>query len=299
VSYDLFFRSRSPEMRFSCEDFVRYFMQRPWYEAKESQAVYWNEDSGVYFYFEYSERSGDSEVGHESDSSLLPVTFSLNYFRPHPFGLEAELEVAAFIEAFDLTVSDPQVSGMGDGEYSKEGFLRGWNAGNAVSYQAILSHYPSRRFLTLPSSRIEAFWRWNFNRKARQIEIGNTAFVPRIFFFDIGGEVQTGVAWVGGMPILLPFVDLVFVIRQRLASPQSGFRPTEDIVVFSWRELESIIRRFRKISGELEAYELCYEVTPMDIERAVFEKQPPAKMPERIAFDQVLNRELLEQARGS
>ena len=34
--------------------------------------------------------------------SLFPVSFNLNYFRPHVFSLEAEPELAAFVESFDL-----------------------------------------------------------------------------------------------------------------------------------------------------------------------------------------------------
>jgi hypothetical protein len=275
---------------------VQHFTERPHYEVKESQAWYSNEDSGVYFTFDFHERDNDSEAEDERDPSRIPVAFNLNYFRPHAFGLEAELEVAAFVREFDLTVSDPQMSGMGDGEYSPEGFIRGWNAGNAFGYHAILSQDSAQTFLTLPASQIEALWRWNFDREIRQNEIGDTAFVPRIFFFDAGGKVQTAVAWGDGMPVLLPAVDLVLVPRQRLA-PRRWFRSKDDIVVFPWRELEPIVGRFRQRSGEPSFYELFYEATPSDIERAIREKQPPAEMPKGVAFDRILDRELLEQAK--
>jgi hypothetical protein len=297
VSYDLFFRSRSPDSPFSRDDFVRHLTGRSRYQVKESQAWYSNEDSGVYFAFDYSVRDEDPGAEDESDSSLIPVAFNLNYFRPHAFGLEAEPEVAAFVRAFNLRVSDPQMSGMGDGEYSAEGFLSGWNASNAFGYRTIVSQDLEQTFLTLPSSRIKALWRWNFDREERQNEIADTAFVPRIFFFDAGGKVQTGVAWGDGIPILLPSVDLVLAPRQRLA-PRSWFRSKEDIVVFSWPELDSILRPFRKRSGELDSFELFYEATPTEIERVFRAKPPPPDMPKGVAFDQILDRELLEQARG-
>lgn len=168
MSYDLFFRSRLPESRFSRDDFVRHFTGRLRYEVKESQAWYSNEDSGVYFAFDYSERGEDPDKEDETDSSLIPVAFNLNYFRPHAFGLEAEPEVAAFVREFDLTVSDPQMSGMGDGEYSTEGFLRGWNVGNTFGYRAILSQDSGQTSLSLPSSQIEVLWRWNFGGTAER-----------------------------------------------------------------------------------------------------------------------------------
>jgi hypothetical protein len=297
VSYDLFFRSRSPTSRFSRDDFVRHFTGRPHYEVNESQAWYCNEDSGVYFAFDFIERDKVPEAEEESDSCSIPVAFNLNYFRPHAFGLEAEPEVAAFVHAFNLTVSDPQMSGMGDGEYSAEGFLRGWNAGNAFGYRAMISQDHAQTFLTLPSSRIEALWRWNFNRELVQVDIADKAFVPRIFFFEADRNVQTAVAWGDGIPILLPAVDLVLVPRQRLA-PRRWFRSNDDIVVFTWRELEPIVRRFRQRSSEPSSHELFYEATPSDIERAIREKQPPAEMPKGVDFDQILDREVLEQAKG-
>lgn len=297
MSYDLFFRSRSPGSRLSRDDFMRHFAGRPRYEVMESQAWYSNEDSGVYFSFEYSVRDDDPHGEDESDATLAPVSFNLNFFRPHTFGLEAEPEVSAFVREFSLTVSDPQLSGMGDGEYSAEGFLRGWNAGNEFGYRAMLSQDSAQPFLTLPWSRIEALWRWNYDRETRQNEISDTAFVPRIFFFDVAGKVQTGVAWGDGIPILLPAVDLVLVPRQRLA-PRRWFRSKDDIVVFSWSELDSILPHYRKRSGEPDCYELFYEATSAEIERIIREKHPPSDMPKGVAFDQVLDRELLEQARG-
>jgi hypothetical protein len=297
MSYDLFFRSRSRGSRLSRDDFAHYFTGRPRYELKESQALYSNEDSGVYFAFDYSERNDGSDGEDTTDQSLLPVAFNLNYFRPHPFGLEAEPEVASFVGEFDLTVSDPQTSGMGDGEHSKDGFLRGWNAGNAFAYRAILSQASAQRFLTLPSSRIRVIWRWNIDRNKRQNDVGDSAFVPRIFCIDAGGEVQTGVAWGDGIPILLPVVDRVLAPRQELA-PRRWFRSREDIVVFPWQELEPIARRFRKNPGEMESHELFYESTPPDIERVIREKQPTTEMLQMVPFDQVLDQELMEQARG-
>lgn len=296
MSYDLFFRSRLPGVGFSQEDFTNYFGNRPRYELNESQAWYKHKNSGVYFVFEFNESQDNPDEEDEVDSSLIPVAFNLNYIRPHPFGLEAEIEVAAFVKAFDLTVSDPQMSGMGEGEYSEDGFLRGWNAGNEFGYRATFSRDPLQAVHTLSSARIEACWRWNFDSERRQDELGDDVFVPRILFFNQSGEVQTGAAWGDGIPILLPVVDLVLVPRHRLA-PQKWFRSKDDIVVFTWAELASLTQHFRKLTGDPDAYELFYESTPPEIEQAIRQKQPPKELPKGIAFDHILNRELVEQAR--
>lgn len=298
MGYDLNFRSRIPGTTLAHDDFVSHFASRANYEVSESQAWYANEDTGVYFTFDFNEECDDVAEEPDDVPPLLPVAFNLNYRRPSAFGLEAATELAAFVQRFDLLVSDPQISGMGDGEYSEAGFLRGWNAGNAVGYRSVASEEAVPDALTLPTSQIESLWRWNFNRNKRQDQVGEGAFVPRVFLFNDGGRVLTGVAWADGIPILLPRVDLVLVPRDRLA-PRKWLRSQKDLVVFSWAEIEPLVQRFRCESGSPSAYELFYETSPPEIERAIREKTPPKNAPTGFAFDQVLNRELLEEAKNS
>lgn len=298
MSYGLNFRSRIPGTTLPHVDFVSYFATRAIYEVNESQAWYANEDTGVYFTFDFSEDANDVAEASDDVPPLLPVAFKLNHLRPSAFGLEAAPELAAFVQRFDLLVSDPQISGMGDGDYSEAGFLRGWNAGNAVGYRSLASDEARPDALTLPTSQIESLWRWNFDRNKRQDQVGEGAFVPRVFFFNDGGRVLTGVAWADGIPILLPDVDVVLVPRDRLA-PRKRLRSQKDVVVFSWAELEPLVQRFRCESGSPIAYELFYETTPPEIDRVIREKALPKEAPTGLPFDQVLNRELLEEAKTS
>src|SRR6266481_6601745 len=105
MSYDLYFRSRTPGRMISQEQFTNYFRGRRHYEIKETQAWYSNDNTGIYFSMDFGEPGETSEEGR--DSSLLRASFNMNYFRPHVFGLEAEPEVAAFVDHFDSTVFDP------------------------------------------------------------------------------------------------------------------------------------------------------------------------------------------------
>src|SRR5262245_29767647 len=147
MSYDLYFKSRSGEPSVSAEDFASFFRARPNYEVSEQQAIYQNEATGVYFIFDI----GDEE-SEEEEPGLLPLSFNLNYLRPHIFGLEAELELSTLVKQFDLLVSDAQIDGMNEGEYSADGFLRGWNTGNEFGYQSILSQSPDHQPMTLPTA---------------------------------------------------------------------------------------------------------------------------------------------------
>ncbi len=56
----------------------------------------------------------------------------MNFYRPHFFALEALPELEVFVEAFDLTVEDPQVGGMGEREFVGFLFGSGWSEGNRL-----------------------------------------------------------------------------------------------------------------------------------------------------------------------
>jgi hypothetical protein len=119
MSYDLLFKPRKG--LFNQVDLSGYFSRRQGYKINRSQAIYGNEDTGVYFQF-------DSQAVNEGPAEdHSPVAFNINYFRPSYFILEAELEVSAFVREFELKISDPQIGGMGEGEYRSDLLVSGWN----------------------------------------------------------------------------------------------------------------------------------------------------------------------------
>jgi hypothetical protein len=297
VAYDLQFRALVSSPRLSWQDFVSYFSGRPNYKVSTSEAWYANDDSGVAFGFELVQPPEDTGANDDHALRLLPVSFHVNYFRPHPFALEAVDEVSSFVLAFDLMVSDPQVAGGGTGEFSRAGFLHGWNARNERYCRALLAEHPTARVFCLPSRQVEAYWRWNLRRKTRQSELGDKAFVPRVFFFDVDGDVRTGVAWGDGIAMLFPVVDLVIVPRRRLA-PRRLLRRKDDMIVLTWSDVESIVRRFPQRAEDPVCYELFYEALPPDIERLILAKEPPVALPRSIPFDSVLDQEVVASARN-
>jgi hypothetical protein len=290
MSYDLFFKQRNAGPAPTTSDFAEYFSGRSNYESGEGQMIYQNEATGVYFIFDIGEQE-DEEPG------LLPVTFNLNYFRPHIFGLEAEPELTAFVRQFDLTVFDPQTDGMGDGEYSPEGFLRGWNTGNAFGYRSILQQNPNEKLLTLPTAWIEACWRWNLAKDELQNQFGEDVFVPRYLFLQREGRAVPTVVWPDGIPIAIPQAELVLIQRKDVL-PKRFFRSVEDVVWADWETVREIVEQYPLEQGALPYRLLNYPSVPEEIVTWLKQLQPSNEEIEAIGTDKILNAELVQQILG-
>ena len=284
MSYDLYI-TPSKQKR-DKKVFENHFAERRWWTVKTTergaQAWYENEDSGVYFSFDWS-----------SDG----VALNVNYFRPSFFGLEAADEVTAFVEAFGATIKDPQSEGMAEGPYSRDGFLRGWNAGNKFGHHSILSQVAgSQTFHTVPAARLQALWRWNYQRE-RAADYLNTlemlpCFIPKVTPVIVGGALRTIVIWDATIPILLPDVDAILVPRQQGLGMVE--RTALDAALAEWRirpaddELEGDMRL------GLPAREVVFDndAVPPAITRAVAKHATPWAG-EGIGWDQIHDAELM------
>ena len=175
MSYDLYFTT--PKV--SRADFEGYFATRPNYEVANDEAMYGNDDTGVYFSFMHNDGPPEDE-----DDFDYTVAFNMNYYRPHFFALEAEPEIRAFVDRFSCGVHDDQMDGMGEGAYSREGFLSGWNGGNEFAHRAFLSSEgeptPPDHVWSKPTDELERIWQWNHAKESRQNLIQEDIFIPRI-----------------------------------------------------------------------------------------------------------------------
>src|SRR5688500_8391529 len=114
MSYDLFFEAGAGK-KLDKKSFAAHFRARRHYEVDNGQAIYQNENTGVYFILD------------EPEDGV--VAMNLNLYRPHTFGLEAVVEIEAFAKAFDATVVDPQRDAE-PGPFEREPFLRSYNEAN-------------------------------------------------------------------------------------------------------------------------------------------------------------------------
>jgi hypothetical protein len=291
MSYDLFFQLREGAAAPDVKALAAYFKERKNYQVSKEQALYQNEITGVYFIFDLG-ASEDSEL-----ANAAPVNFVLNYFRPHIFGLEAEPEVRALVEHFGFLVSDPQVGGMGDGEYSTEGFLSGWNQGNEFGYHSIMSQHPDQNIPTLPTAQIESCWRWNLEHDALQEELGEDIFVPRLMFIQWQGRVVSTVVWPDAIPSAMPQADMVLIPRKTIL-PKKFLRHPEDLVIASWAEVMPILEVFPLRTGTLPYRCMEYSIPPESVVSFLRALQPTAEKVEAIPADKVLNAELVAKVRA-
>lgn len=290
MSYDLYFKSRDLEAKIGAEELAAYFGKRENFQVNGSQAFYQNETTGVYFIFDL----GDVESEEQPD--LLPVSFSLNYYRPHIFGLEAGMELNSFVKAFDLFVSDPQIDGMGEGEYSTERFLAGWNSGNEMAYRSLLQQQPNENPPMLSTAKIERCWRWNLARAGLQEKLGEDIFVPRFSFLLWDGGIVSTVVWPDGIPCAIPESDTLFIPRKTIL-PKRFFRSVEDQVVARRQELSSLLEQFPLEQGALPFRMLKYSAPPASVVSSIRDLKAIKEKPTGISVDKILNSELVVKAR--
>ncbi len=218
--------------------------------------------------------------------------WNINYFRPSYFILEAEPEVSEFVKAFDLTVSDPQEGGMGEGEYRKDLLISGWNQGNEFGCSAMLKH-PKRQedVATLPSAMLHQVWKWNLGRKTLQEHIGNEQFVASVMFLRYENRTVSFATWIDAIPTVLPRVEMILIGRNKLARRRFLLK-RNDIALASWEQANQAIQ-IEKYPAIGMGYSLKYDNPPAEIVEFVKGLTAYSDTLAGLPADQVLDRELV------
>ncbi len=303
MSYDLEFLVPKGSAAPTPADYRAHFRSRPWYTKKGRQFAYFNEDTGVYFSFDLA--AAGAKGGRRRGPLPAGLYFNVNYCRPHVFGLEAAIELTALVERFGLQVDDPQEDGMGRGAWSVEGFLRGWDLGNLAGHAAaalgLAGPAPRLGSDSLPRARLEAAWRWNHGRRRLQAELGDGIFVPPVHFIRHEGLVRTLVGWGDAIPQAVPKVDLLLLIRRRLAAPRRrGGEP--ELCLAPYAELQAL-KLGRRVRHDPPYLLFDHDEAPRPLVRLFQRHQPLAGKLEGLVPDRVLTCDVLAQvgppSRGS
>lgn len=287
MSYDLFFRFREGGPRCSRRKVLSHFLNRPHYEmTDEVELLYFNESTGVCFRFYVWENWGApdpvilrvpkkpprSMFVHQNwgkplrdfliswDPLKVPVSFEINYFRPHFYALEADQELQAFVNHFNLLVMDHREV---TSEYSSEDFLD--MVGEGDLFCLGLASAPGVQTFTerFPTRVLDSIWRWNYTLASRQ-EANAETLIPPISFFKLDGTLRSGIVWKNAVPILLPAVDVVVAPRLPL-EPEREANGNGDIVIVPLDELDPILSRYPQVEDSLPARRLAYPLPPQDL----------------------------------
>ena len=192
---------------------------------------------------------------------------------------------------FDMVVMDPQMNGMGEGEYQKHLLIAGWNWGNDFAYSAILRDHPSEGDISLPVARLKEIWSWNLARQRLQMELGDTIFVPRISVLSVDGNLKSAVVWPDG--IKRQFPRLIISL-----SAERALYPTRNLPIANccWRGrgccrcLSAMI--LKRVPG---AFVLEYGLPPDDVVRFVRSLPLNKRRVAMIHPANILDRELAEK----
>ena len=274
MSYDLYFTADSGK-KIDKKAFAAHFNGRRNYEVSKKQAMYQNEDTGVYFIFDAPEDG--------------VVAFNLNYFRPHVFALEAAPELEIFAATLGLMPGDPQGEIEEGVPFTREAFLRGWNAGNEFAYRAMLKEQ-SEPVRTWPAKKIEEVWEWNYTRPSEEEErIRDDLFIPGIFAVEINGEASSVAIWPPQCPILLPAVDLVLV-------PCEQREDNEGTALVTWDEIAPLLGAYEETGTGLTRYRIPFEQWSAELTEFLGTKRKETGEMKGVGIDEILDRELVEKA---
>jgi hypothetical protein len=282
VSYDLNLYFEPPVTR---NRILRYFVERKHYKVEKDNAVYQNPETGVYFFMRL--RCARNLLFQKN---AVSAAFEINYHRPSFFGIEAEIELSDFVAAFKPRIEDGQMRGMGEGPYSGDGFLNGWNFGNLFGVRVGLLKNPDLKISSMPTDKLRVAWTWNYHLAQRKWR-NPSCFVPTIMFFRIEGRPSTVVIWGDGRPVLLPKVDYVLVGRHVSGENHVGLAP--------WSAIVDIVER-ADFDTANDPLKLAYFRTPPPIANWVANIPPiDVSALERLRVDEILDDELIAAARES
>ena len=260
--------------------FVAYFAHRKHYVSNGTTLMYQNADTGVNFVIRYRTTRAIFTTKKVADAHI-----EVNYFRPSCFGVEAEREVSALVAEFAPKIDDPQIKGMGQGPYSPQGFLSGWNYGNAFAVRSISANNPNYKVPVMAAEKLRAAWRWNYNRPELTAKANDQQFVPGVFFVKVRDVPSLATVWALGMPILLPTVDYVLVARDEAGVKVSGLSP--------WSEVVDVVRGAGiEVGGD--PLDIKYATTPGSIAKWIAEIPTCdlSTLP-RLNFHEVIDAELV------
>lgn len=256
MSYDLNFYKRKSDS-ISKNDIEQYLNSLPNMTIENGkQWFYHNEETGVYFTFEYcdSEENDDVEEMKFDDFEDTGFAFNINYIRPQFFGKECFPIVDKLVEDLNLFILNPQ----GDAEPQKHAKGTLFNEWADTNSRFSKSNFEKFGLSYLEQEKSDYSWEFCFNRNKLQNKLGDNYFVPGIFYVkkNDSDEVVTLSVWPQNIPYVLPKVDYILVQKKI----RKLFRTKKEDGLIEYNDL---ISRLGQFFEEKDAYKIIHpENTP-------------------------------------
>jgi hypothetical protein len=254
MSYDLYFFKRKESKITEIE--VANYLSTNLVAEQNSQWIFQNNDTEVYFIFEKNETETDEEEiefeENYEDFESLNFMFILNFLRPSFFGIEAFEFIEKMISDLDIYISNPQSDKEIPYKPKKEELFENWNSTNLSSSSQHFAEQNS--YLEIEKSN--EIWKYNFHRNQIQDNLGGNYFVPKMFFFKTKSEnkVITVSSWTEHIPNVFPPADyfLLTKVQKKL------FRTVQENILLS---RENLLNRFGEYLNDYE-YSNCKIIHP-------------------------------------
>jgi len=216
LSYDLYFY---PKEELVLSDVIDFFKRLTNFTVSETESgihQFWyeNQDTGVYFSFDYNTID---EAAHEEDN--IGLSFNLNYNRPTFFALEAMPYVKNFATEFSLLVVDTQDHEIGGEGLPKEpnvsDLIDTWKKGNLFAVSTISQQQGRPPYLPLEKSML--IWEYQMNKEKLQESIGDDIFVPTLCVIRTENDsiLSTAVLWPYSIPQVFPKCEYIIAMREK------------------------------------------------------------------------------------
>lgn len=244
MSFDIYFFSRK-ENTLSKEKLVNYFSNisniKMYDEDINSiQFGYENEDTSVYFTFDYSENSEEDEAfpAETDEYRNTGLSANINYLRPAFFAYEAFPVIVKTAEDLDLLILDPQLQNDGcdtPQKYSADDLILSWINNNDKA----VKNFKNENVIHYSKEKLMMFWKYQKEKSSLQDKLGENYFVPNIFIVKKpdSKELIRLITWNQSIPQVIPECDFISILRKKkgllglMGKQEKGLIRYSDVII--------------------------------------------------------------------
>ena len=296
MSFDLWFAAKNESNRPEPSDLEAWFAGRKHYgseDISDTQALYQNEATGVYFIIEFGEVFDPADT--PDTERPIDAVLLLNYLRPKFFARECAEELHEFLDEFNLEVCDPQKEETGFAGFDANCFVQSFAK---HSRWAVRSMQQNHGYEPKPmaSDKLDAMWRWNLSKERLEANTEEGVFIPTIFIFEVEGVLSTGIVWSDGIPTVIPPCDSIYLCWDELSSKKIfgvnvGIKKPDQL--YDRSALQKIFTQFYDRRSDDCLWPLSF-TQPAELESALLNFNEVGSNPTMLAADAVIDSDFVD-----